>query len=102
MSMTDIKGVHRGREFYAFEDSFGSPNDFTRNYPWSVSGIDWIHQDESSDQAEAAILAEARKRGADVAGDSESSQIFVYGATPEDARIIIDVCIDQGRMTGSR
>lgn len=73
------------------------PNEFSRRFPYSITGAFWIGNEATHDAADR-IIAEAKARGASVRDDSESSQMFLNGTTAADCVTLIDVLIDQGRI----
>ncbi len=68
-------------------------------FPYYIAGEFWLDDTENTYDAQKLIIAEARKRGAVVSPDSELSQFFFNAGTAYDARILIDVLHDQGRVT---
>lgn len=73
------------------------PNAFSRKYPYSITGCWWIG-DEPTHTASFLVIQEAERRGASVADDSESGQMFLNGSTVADCVILTEVLRDQGRL----
>lgn len=63
-----------------------------------ISGTFWLNDVENTYDAQDLIIAESHKRGAVVNPDSESGCFFFDTQTVYDARILIDVLHDQGRV----
>ena len=86
------EGYYRGISYSAFVSDLGAA------LPWSVSGELWVSDSESSDAAAEHIIAEVKARGGQAINDSEHSCVFLLMPTAQDARVVIDVLHDQGRV----
>lgn len=93
----EYRGLRISTYTAALDPSY--PNSFSRAYPHDVTGSFWLNEDEDGHDVADAVIPEAKRRGADVADDSESGQAFLCGATVEDVKVLIDVLHDQGRIT---
>jgi hypothetical protein len=83
----EYRGITINLDHYR-EDDFG----------YFVSGEFWVDEAETTRDGAAAIVAESTRRGAVVRDDSEHSCFFLDAATAYDARILVDVLHDQGRV----